>query len=190
MISTVGRSEAEQVLSSLILGFAADPFIRWFYPEPDAYLKYFPRVIDLFGGGAFEHEGAYRNETGTAGALWLPHGVHPDEDGLVALFEKTVAPEKHDALFSSFEQMDSFHPEEPCWHLAFIASDPALAGKGLGSALLEATLKRCDSEGLPAYLESTNPANLPLYGRFGFEEIGLIETDQAPSLFPMLRPPK
>lgn len=189
MFSIANRSEADQLLSGLALGFVADPFVRWFYPDPSVFLKHFARAMDFFGGRAFEHEAAHRNEDCTAGALWLPPGVHPDEKRLIRCFEKTVAPDKQGALFATFEQMDRFHPKDPCWHLAIIAVDPARQGKGLGSALLEASLRQCDSDGKPAYLESTNPANLPFYRRFGFEQIGLIQADQAPPLFPMLRPP-
>lgn len=188
MFSIVSRSDADQVLSGLTLGFAADPLIRWIYPEPEAFLAHFPRVADLFGGRAFEHGAAYRNEDFTATALWLPPGIHPDEDGLVAWFEETVAADKRDRLFSLLEQMGWYHPDDPCWHLALIAVDPVRQGKGLGSALLEESLRQCDRDGIPAYLESTNPANLSLYRRQGFEQIGLIEVEDTPPLFPMLRP--
>ena len=181
------RPEAERVLAGMTLGFVADPFMRWLYPEPGEYLTYFPRVLDLYAGRAFENGSAYRNEGFTAAALWLPPGVYPDEEPLVAYMEETVAPDKHVALFAAFELMDRFHPAEPCWHLADLAVDPALQGKGLGTALLTACLDMCDDDGRPAYLESTNAANLSIYKRFGFEQIGLIETDQAPPLFPMLR---
>lgn len=187
MLTTSDRSDATNVLSALTLGFAADPFMRWLYPEAGAFLGHFPRVMDFFGGRAFDHGSAFRNDAFTANALWLSPGIHPDEEQLVACFEQTVEPEKQDALFETFEQMDKYHPDEDCWHLAFIAVDPARQGKGLGSALLEACLERCDEDGRPAYLESTNPANLSLYKRFGFEEMGLIKADQAPPLFPMFR---
>jgi len=188
MFKIADRSEAPSVLSGLALGFAADPFMRWLYPEPSAFLAHFPRVMDLFGGGAFEQGSACRNDDFTAAALWLPPDTHPDEDKLVAHLESTVAPEKHAALFATFEQMDRYHPGTPCWHLAFIAVDPARQGKGMGAALLQDGLRRCDSDRLPAYLESTNPMNLSLYRRFGFEEMGVIQAHEAPPLYPMLRP--
>ncbi len=190
MFKISNRLEAGKVLSSLTLGFAADPFMRWLYPEADKFLANFPRVMDLFGGRSFENGAAYRNENFSAAALWLPPRMHPDEEGLVACFEETVAAEKLDGLFATLEQMDSYHPDEPCWHLAFIAVDPARQGKGLGSALLRESLQQCDMDGRSAYLESTNPANLSLYKRHGFEQIGLIEAECTPPLFPMLRPPR
>jgi ribosomal protein S18 acetylase RimI-like enzyme len=61
-------------------------------------------------------------------------------------------------------------------------------GRGLGSALLKAGLARCDAEGAAAYLESSNPKNVPLYERHGFEVIGLVQPADFPPLIPMLRP--
>ena len=69
-----------------------------------------------------------------------------------------------------------------------IGVDPSRQGQGLGSALLKAGLQRCDEEGLPAYLESSSPKNVPLYERHGFEVIGLIKPGDHPGLIPMYRP--
>jgi hypothetical protein len=41
----------------------------------------------------------------------------------------------------------------------------------LPAQLVEA-LSRCDQEHMPAYLESSNAANMALYQRFGFEALG------------------
>jgi hypothetical protein len=41
--------------------------------------------------------------------------------------------------------------------------------------LLADTLARVDATGMPAYLESTNPANNPRYERVGFEATGTFE---------------
>ena len=39
----------------------------------------------------------------------------------------------------------------------------------------------------PAYLESTNPRNISLYRRHGFEPLGEIRSADSPLLVPMLR---
>ena len=39
-----------------------------------------------------------------------------------------------------------------------------------------------------AYLESSNPLNVPLYERFGFEVIAEIQAGDSPAIWPMLRP--
>lgn len=51
MFEKADRSIEKQVLTGLALGFVADPFMRWLYPEPDAFLKHMPRVMNFFGGG-------------------------------------------------------------------------------------------------------------------------------------------
>jgi ribosomal protein S18 acetylase RimI-like enzyme len=61
------------------------------------------------------------------------------------------------------------HPDAPHWYLGVIGTEPAVQGSVAGSALLRSRLDRCDRAGQPAYLESSNEANLPLYQRFGFE---------------------
>jgi ribosomal protein S18 acetylase RimI-like enzyme len=56
--------------------------------------------------------------------------------------------------------------------------------------LLTQALARCDADGLPAYLESSNPRNIPLYQRHGFEILGRIQVGDSPVLTPMRRPPR
>jgi GNAT superfamily N-acetyltransferase len=85
--------------------------------------------------------------------------------------------------------MKALHPEEPHWYLAVIGSDPDVRGKGFGQVLMRSRLDRCDAEHAPAYLESSNPDNVPYYQRFGFEVTGEISLpDGGPSLIPMWRP--
>jgi GNAT superfamily N-acetyltransferase len=86
------------------------------------------------------------------------------------------------------EMMKEAHPEEPHWYLAIIGSDPDVRGKGYGQVLMQSRLDRCDAEHAPAYLESSNPDNVPYYQRFGFEITGELTPPRGPSLIPMWRP--
>lgn len=61
-------------------------------------------------------------------------------------------------------------------------------GEGLGSALMGSMLERCDDQGVPTYLESTNPVNDAWYARFGFESRGPVPLPKgAPALTAMWR---
>jgi ribosomal protein S18 acetylase RimI-like enzyme len=89
-----------------------------------------------------------------------------------------------------FEEMDRFHPKGPHWYLPLIGVDPTAQNQGHGSALLEHALGRSDADGLPAYLESSNPRNITLYQRHGFESMGTSQVGSSPRLVPMLRQPR
>lgn len=190
MISESTEVEKSQVIDSLVLGFSTDPILRWLFPDPQKYLTNAPTIMQLFGGRAFAHNSAYHIQHYVGAALWLPPDVFPDEEGLTKLFQDSFDGAQLDEIFSCFEQMDNFHPDEPCWHLAFIAVDPTQQNKGHGSALMKHTLEAVDNDKKLAYLESTNEANLSLYQRHGFELMGNIQAGNSPSMFPMVREPR
>jgi ribosomal protein S18 acetylase RimI-like enzyme len=116
--------------------------------------------------------------------------VHPDEEGLGAVVESTVAPSLAAETATVFEQMAKSHPTEPHWYLPLIGVDPAHQGEGHGDALMAYALAQCDRDHVPAYLESSNPRNMSLYRRHGFEPLGAIQVGSSPTLVPMLRRPR
>ena len=78
----------------------------------------------------------------------------------------------------------------PHWYLLYIGTCPERQGQGLGSALLQAVLDRCDARRVPAYLESSCEKNVPLYRRHGFVEHGTLEPAAGcPPMTPMWRNP-
>ncbi|MEM9037780.1 MAG: GNAT family N-acetyltransferase, partial [Actinomycetota bacterium] len=60
------------------------------------------------------------------------------------------------------------HPSEPHHYLLAVGVRRGGQGRGLGSSVLRPMLDRCDREGLPAYLENSNPQNEAFYARLGF----------------------
>jgi ribosomal protein S18 acetylase RimI-like enzyme len=189
-IKTATASDQDQTNATIVLAFTADPMARWSYSNPQEFLRHFPELVRAFGGKAFEHGTAYYVDGFTGAALWLPPDVHPPDDELIAMVKQTVSERNQEDMFSIFEQMGSYHPTEPHWYLPLIGVDPAQQGKGYGSALMEYALIRCDREHELAYLESSNPRNIPLYQRHGFELLGTIQVGSSPPVFPMLRRPR
>lgn len=181
-------ADEDRALQTIVLAFASDPMARWTWPSAHQYLEAMPRMVRAFGGAAYLNESAYGADGYAAAALWLPPGVHSDEDGLGAVIDSTVAPALRAETDPIFEQMAGYHPTGPHWYLPLIATDPAHQGEGLGEALMVHALERCDRDRVPAYLESSNPRNIPFYQRHGFEILGEIQVGSSPTLVPMLRP--
>jgi GNAT superfamily N-acetyltransferase len=189
-VRTITAADAGPAIETVVLAFAADPVARWTWPRSDQYLAGMPRLVRAFGGNAFTHGGACCTEGYGGAALWLPPGISPDEEKLGEVMESTVAPSLRDNVLATFEQMAKYHPSEPHWYLPLIGVDPAYQGKGHGDALMSFILQQCDRDKIPAYLESTNPRNLSLYRRHGFEALGAIQAGSSPTLIPMLRRPR
>lgn len=187
-IRIAGNDDRARAVDTITLGFANDPLVRWMLPDAESYLRTFPQMVDAFGGGAIAAGSAYMADGGCAVALWLPPGEMPDEERMERLMGENIAPDMLDEVGAVFEEMDAYHPhEEPCWYLPLIAADPAWLGRGLGGMLMKHALRRVDEDGLPAYLESSNPRNISLYERHGYEVMGEIRHGGSPVVTPMIR---
>lgn len=184
---TVDRDRA---VAALVTAFSADPVIRWLYPDPGRYLRFFPRLLDLYGGDAFVAGTAEVDPDHTGVALWLAPDATFDDDALAALFEESVDTHRRGAVMELLDEMGAHHPTDPVWYLPFIGVDPQAQGRGVGSQLLAAGLARADRDGLSAYLEASTPRNRALYQRHGFEVVGELRAGDSPPLWPMVRLPQ
>lgn len=186
-IRPAAASESDKVMATLTLAFQADPVFRYWLPTPSDYLTWFPRFAYAMGERGFAHGTATVLGEFDACALWLPPGVEPDPAQMAGVDmpgdEQTA---KTGAELRA--AMAQHHPSAPHWYLWMIGVDPRFQGKGMGSALLKHMLQRIDREGADAYLESSDPRNVPLYQRHGFEVTAVIQVRDVPPITPMFRP--
>ena len=109
-------------------------------------------------------------------SIWIPPGeseLTAEEEPQVEPMIKELVGPRAPQLMELLERFDSSHPEQPPhYYLSLLGIDPARRGRGHGMALLEQNLATIDAEGLPAYLESSNPKNDPRYEKRGFRRIG------------------
>jgi|SRR6266536_1045980 len=183
-------SDEEALIDTIILAFSSDPVWRWCWPEAHAYLQHSARFIRAFAGNAFTNEGAYCSDDHAAVCLWLRPNVQSDEVTLGEIMQTTMSDTVRTDLYGVLEQMATYRPTGPHWYLPIIGVDPSRQGAGYGSALMNYALQECDREHLPAYLESTNARNVPLYRRHGFEVVGKIQSGDSPMFLPMYRSPR
>jgi ribosomal protein S18 acetylase RimI-like enzyme len=58
-----------------------------------------------------------------------------------------------------------------------VAVAPAAQGRGLGRILVRHGVERARADGCPAFLETGNPRNVPLYQSLGFQ---IVDEQRAP----------
>ncbi len=116
-----------------------------------------------------------QSDEGRCVAIWVPPGVPMSpwrmvRSGMLAVPLRTgLGPlARFGGAGGVMDKIHKRHMRGPHWELLIVAVDPALQGQGRGSALVRDGLARADAAGLPCYLNTNTPANLPLYERLGF----------------------
>ncbi|MDQ1373540.1 MAG: hypothetical protein QOJ09_878 [Actinomycetota bacterium] len=184
------RADVNELSRAMARAFEDDPVMSWLYPGR-------PRLESFFRGYEFklhlQHGAVYTTDDLAGAAVWAP----PDEWRTGALDLLRVSPgllrvtgARIVRALRTMTAVESRHPKEPHWYLAALGTDPAKQGKGIGSALLAPILERCDTEGVPAYLESSKDSNVPFYRRHGFEVTEQIQLPNGPKVWPMWRDPR
>lgn len=173
------------VAETLATAFAADPVVRWLLPAGDRDVRMFRALAAHVHAAPGCADLAWEDGELRGAALWDPPGHRVSYGrrlaGLATLFLAMGPGIRRGAVLEA--AFARARPPGAFWYLAQLgASTP---GRGAGSALLEHRLAKIEG---PAYLESSNFANLPLYQRFGFEVVEEIRLpDDGPTLWTMLR---
>jgi ribosomal protein S18 acetylase RimI-like enzyme len=199
-VAPAQRRDVSELASVLARAFYADPVMMWIAPDDSTREK---ALTTMFATITRRHflrtegvEVARGDPAGRIGAaaLWDPPGKWKQsrlqELLMIPCFVRAFGSVSRRGQQVA-ELMKRHHPAEPHWYLGVIGSDPAVRGTGFGQALMRSRLDRCDAEYAPAYLESSNPDNIPYYQRFGFAVTGEIKVpDGGPSMWPMWRQPR
>jgi GNAT superfamily N-acetyltransferase len=129
------------------------------------------------------------------GALWMPPGTYPPAARLrltmLPTFARVFGLSGMASAMRDINRMERMHPKSrPHWYLAFLGVEPSEQGRGFGGSLLLPVLGRCDAAATPAYLETSNDRNLPLYLRHGFRVIDECDIPCGPHFWGMWREPR
>jgi GNAT superfamily N-acetyltransferase len=173
--------------------FLDDPFVSYLVPGEDTRARKLPGLFALLFKLARPYGACDVTVRVESVALWRPpHHWHvpfwqylTNGPRLLGIFGGNAL-----RALNAMDRLERPHPRERHWYLQAIGTDPQFQGKGYGGVLLRHRLARIDAAGLPAYLEASKEANVPLYASFGFVVTGEIRMPDGPTLYPMWRPPR
>ncbi|MBN9618554.1 MAG: GNAT family N-acetyltransferase [Actinobacteria bacterium] len=184
-VRTAGPSDRREVARALAVAFRDDPVIRWMMPDAKRLELLFATMARHQHGQSGGADLAERDGLVVGAALWDAPGYRQPVHRFLAAgpgFTRALRLRTH--YGSALETV--FHRHRPpgqFWYLAVIGA--VHSGQGVGSALLEHRLAAVEG---PAYLESSNEANIPLYQRFGFRLTGEFRLPfDGPPCWPMYR---
>jgi len=177
----------------LARAFRDDPAFSWMFPaqrsRPRRARRYFLTEMqhESLRHGAVEVARVDGRVAGAAG--WFPPGTWSGTEASALVGYLRACGRYFITAYRYQTEAVRVHPrEQPHWYLGFIGVDPVRQGSGVGAALLRSRLRRCDEAGQPAYLESSNVKNVPLYEHFGFQVTGALRLpDGAPVVNTMWR---
>jgi ribosomal protein S18 acetylase RimI-like enzyme len=194
-VSRAAPADVPSVAQTLARAFHEDPVFDWLLAGDPGRRRILIRYFELFSRRVWiEQRETYTTADAVAAAVWnLPRQWHIGVRTLLGLGPASVRVfGRHlPRVMRALALVESKHPKEPHYYLAFVGVDPQWQGRGLGTAVLAPVLERCDREAMPAYLESSTPRNRALYERHGFavtEEFAFAKS--APPMWRMWREPR
>ena len=176
-----GPEDIEVVAWTIALAFTDDPVWGPAMAADRTTIEQRLGLWRIFVAGAVRYPWSRVVDQGAAASVWLPPNESElDSDQEIEL-ETALADllgETGVAQFAALvERFEANHPRDvPHAYLSLLATHPDLRGRGLGMGLLAEDLRRLDELHLPAWLESTNPANDRRYESVGFEPVGAFRT--------------
>ncbi|MHB1486764.1 MAG: GNAT family N-acetyltransferase [Acidimicrobiales bacterium] len=194
LVRKASKADVPTMAKSLARAFFDDPVMTWLFPNestrPDKLVRMFAAQMTRI---ILPKDSLYTTDQRQGGALWEPPGTSKlgpwDLLRLAPSFGTIFGP-RVPAVIKLLATIDAKHPAEPSWYLFTLGTDPAIQGQGFGRSLMEPVLSHCDTEGLPAYLESSKLANIAFYERAGFKVTGEITVKGGPTVWPMWREPR
>jgi GNAT superfamily N-acetyltransferase len=172
------ENDCESLLDTLTGAFADDPvWGAWAFPRRDVAQDQRRALFRLWLTSALDHRCVLATAELEAVAVWYPHdATRSSQEDLRALAAMASSlGDQAQTFLEGCALLEASHPQDrPHFYLCLLATRLDARGQGCGRRLLEGSLELLDAARMPAYLESTNPRNLQLYERLGFECVGSV----------------
>lgn len=174
-VRQAARDDAALLGEILADAFAEDPVFEWLIDPSHKRRDQRMRTFFTSMARTYLRQGkpCFIAGDGSAAAMWAAPGkwAFPmSEMAIEAAPQAAAFGRRLQRALRTQLQVESLHPKDPKhWYLGYLGAQRANQGQGLGSELLRTQLAEVDAAGLPAYLESSNERNVPLYARHGFK---------------------
>ena len=175
-VRRASAADTGTVTAIITLAFARDPLWAHAMARPDRGTAHHAEFWRLSIEGALRYPWTWLTGGGEATSIWIPPGgtemTPGQEQRLAELASEHLGPVAG-AYLELVGRFDAAHPRaEPHYYLTLLGTHPEHRGQGIGMRLLAHDLELIDAEHVPAYLESSNPANNHRYASVGFEPLG------------------
>src|SRR5262245_4324633 len=174
MARIASEADLDAAVATIVAAFDQDPLWSWLFPDPQRRPDQHAAVFRLYAESALPKGGVWMaDERASAVAIFTPPGERELSEAAEEDLQWLIRASLEDHGPAVVETLERFAaatpPGPPFYYLSFLGTRPDSRGRGIGMALLAELVAQADREGRPIYLESTNPANTPRYGRLGFD---------------------
>lgn len=170
------ESQLEAASDVFARAFLDDPLTTYIFPDDedrDDLLFWYYSTIVQYG----LYSGAVYTTTSCDGiAVWLPQGADEQRSDRLQQAGLLDAPDvlggealsRLVGVIGSLERARKRDVPPRHWYLPALGVDPSRQGQGIGGRLLREIFPQADADGVPCYLETFQPRNVPFYTRHEF----------------------
>jgi GNAT superfamily N-acetyltransferase len=186
--------DTNEIARTLAEAFFLDPVWGWAFDNPSHRKAQHEAWFRLVIHSAIPYGWVWTTPGYEAATVWVPPGCpelnEVDEAALRSVLEESLGA-RAALVFEAFDRFEDAHPHtQDHYYLSLLGTHAEHRGAGIGMDLLRDNLAHLDALGMPAYLESTNPANLRRYEGVGFDVCGTFDLpDGGPTVTTMWREP-
>mgnify|MGYP006143775873 FL=1 len=185
LIKSYSEEQQSIAVKVLLLAFSSDPFQRYLMSDPVIYLQ----NSTIWFNNAVSQSISIQALLGTEGhsgvAVWFPPEHAVQFEALEETYKDFSSSIQKD-IFQYFGEFEKNKPKD-AWYLEYLGVDPRSHSLGLGSLILKNSLSKIDDLHQSAYLESSNPRNMSLYERHGFNTVNKFQFGDGPPIHTMFR---
>jgi GNAT superfamily N-acetyltransferase len=175
MATEIRRASRERVpvLTDLLgRAFATDPLAVWPMSPGSGHAEV-SRFFALYDGELVDDGWLWEAGEAAGVALWVP----PDgdarysdvDDRITKVAMRNELSDDEGARYEALWDWAWEHgPGQPHWRLDHVGVEPDRQARGIGGALVRLGLAWSKRDGVPAFLETSRPGNVPLYEHLGF----------------------